>query len=311
MKKILLLTFISIFSIQGAVITREGMIATANQYIPPINEWTPVVDKTSLSTKWQSEYKIKKNGGNPPYNKMPYCWSGFDTPSELKSRVERAKNPLPAGGYDTRDFDYCRDYIAGIDCSGFVIRCWGFNSYVDYQSSLLNYALEIEEEALKQGDLLRKSGHSIMYVSGPLNNCNIYESQARGEDIAPYYPGVTNIRRNISDDYTPYSIFPQFSDESPEDGELVDLPEGETTIDISLTIKASGDINTTGVRMFIQKDGESEKNIGDVSLDKKGDNTWELKKEDFDVSEGGNFTVKVIATENWPTALGLRLTAWK
>ena len=63
MKKILLLTFISIFSIQGAVITREGMIATANQYIPPINEWTPVVDKTSLSTKWQSEYKIKKNGG--------------------------------------------------------------------------------------------------------------------------------------------------------------------------------------------------------------------------------------------------------
>lgn len=272
MKKLLVLTFALIFSVQGEVITREDMILTANQYIPPINEWTPEVDMTTAEDPtWYSWYKTESNGGTlpygPPYNVMPYCWSGFDTPSGFKSRVEDKDDPIPAGGYGTSKYGYCKDNIAGIDCSGYVIKCWGLSNYEDYQDDLVNYALEIDEEDLKKGDLLRKSGHSIMYNSGPLNNCNIYESQARGEDIAPYFPGVTNIRRSISEVYTPYSIFPQFSDESPEDGELVDLPEGETSVDISLTIKASGDLSTSGVEMFIQKDGDSRERLSDVVLD--------------------------------------------
>jgi hypothetical protein len=240
MKKVLIfILVISSFPLQSAVMTRDDMIAIANQYIPSINAWTPVVDKTKLSDKWQSWYKTEKNGGNPPYDKMAYCWSGFDTPSDLKNKAEREKNPLPAGGYNTDQFGYCRDYIAGIDCSGFVIRCWGLSVYKDYQSSLLNYALEIDEEDLKVGDLLRKSGHSILYVSGTYPNCNIFESQADRSTGAPF-PGVVHHTRNVAQQggvYTPYSIFPQFSDESPADGEVVDLPEGETTIDIFLTLK--------------------------------------------------------------------------
>ncbi|MEJ2567865.1 MAG: hypothetical protein P8Z50_03165, partial [candidate division WOR-3 bacterium] len=208
---------------KALVVTREDMIATANQYIPPINEWTPEVDRTNaVDPTWHSWYKTKKNGGTPPYNVMPYCWSGFDTPSELKSRVEKKSNPVPAGGYGTGQYHYPTTYIAGIDCSGFVIRCWGLTHYGNYQEDLLNYALEIPEENLKKdlkkGDLLRKSGHSILYVSGSFSGtgkCNIYESQADPTTGAKY-PGVVRHSRTLSkDEYTPYSIFPQFSDESP------------------------------------------------------------------------------------------------
>jgi len=305
MKKLLMLTFVLIFSVQGSVITREDMIVTANQFVPPINEWTPEVDMTTAEhPTWHSWYKTKKNGGATPYNVMPYCWSGFDTTTtRFKSRVEDKDDPVPAGGYGTSKYDYCRDNIAGIDCSGYVIKCWGIDTYTSYQTELIDNSLQIDEEDLKKGDLLRKSGHSIMYNSGPLNNCNIYESQARGENIAPYFPGVTNIRRSISEAYIPYSIFPQFSDESPEDGEIVVLAEGDSTIDVSLTIKASGDISLGGVKMFIRKDGEPEKNVGGITLEDKGDNTWELKKEnlgsnkeeDPNIKDGGNFTVRVIA----------------
>jgi len=291
------------------------MIVTANQYVPPINEWSPEVDMTTaVDPVWHSWYKTEENEGTPPYgppyNVMPYSWSGFDTPADLKNDVEKENNPLPAGGYGTSQYGYCDDDIAGIDCSGYVIICWGLSNYDDVQDDLVNYALEIDGKDLKEGDLLRKPGHSILYVSGTYPNCNIYESQADARTGANY-PGVVHHTRDVTElggVYTPYSIFPQFSDESPEDGEVVELSEDETTIDISLTIKASGRIVDGGVKMFIRKDGEPEKSVGGITLeDKEEDHTWELKKEDLgseegienngepNVKEGGNFTVRVVA----------------
>lgn len=221
-------------------------------------------------------------------------WGGIDNTSKFENRID---NKCCAGGYNTNSYGYyipgqassgsaAAHFLAGIDCAAFANDCLSQTIWQGI-SVLKDNCLEIERDKVEKGDIWVKSHHIRLSAGGT----DIYESHSE----TGYRPGVEYRRGVANAKYTPYSIFPQFSDESPEDGELVDLPEDETTIDIALTIKASGRINTTGVRMFIQKDGESEKNIGDITLDKKEDKTWELKKEDFDVGDGGNFTVKVVA----------------
>lgn len=285
MKRITLLSICVSFSLVATVITRDNMISTASQYVPPINSWTPVVDSTAaVSPTWHSWYKTAKNGGAPPYNKLAYCWSGFDTPSEIKSRAE--DDSIPAGGYMGDEYGYCREHIAGIDCSGFVLKCWGFSTYTSYEQ-LINNSLQIEALELKKGDLLRKPRHSILYVSGSLGNCQIYESQARGENVKPYYPGVTFITRSLSSAYTPLSIFPQFSSPKPEDGVVL---EDSQTVNISLTIKASGTLISGGVSMRVNGNP-----VSNPDLQPQGDNTWILTAPYFDVSKGGRFDVKVTA----------------
>lgn len=64
---------------------------------------------------------------------MPYKWGGFDTPKEFLVRIQRRFHPAlprnPAGDIATDDKvrlgdDAVSPYAAGIDCSGFVSRCW-------------------------------------------------------------------------------------------------------------------------------------------------------------------------------------------
>ena len=269
MRKTLYFIFIICFlslSIKGEEITRDDVISTASQYVP-ISGWTPVVDSTkSVTPTWHSWYKTKANGGNSPYDRLAYCWGGFDTPSGFKSRVENKTSPVPAGGYNTSQYTYPRPYIAGIDCSGFVLRCWGISTYSTYQQ-LIDSSLQINKTALKKGDLLKKSGHSVLYVSGSFpGKCNIYESQADPLTGA-YFPGVVSHSRVLSkDDFTPYSIFPQFSQESPANGEVVDSGKVDS---ISVIIYGKGKFTTDNVSMAI--DGQIENNtevkiINDTSV---------------------------------------------
>ena len=287
MKRVTLLSICVSFSLVATVITRDGMISTASQYVP-ISCWTPVVDSTAeVSPTWHSWYKTKANGGYPPYDKLAYCWGGFDTPSGFKSRVENKTSPVPAGGYNTSNYSYPRPYIAGIDCSGFVLRCWGISTYTTYQQ-LIDYSLQIDKTALKKGDLLRKTGHSVLYMSGSFpGKCNIYESQADSSTGA-HYPGVVHHSRHISeDDYTSRSIFPQFSQESPANGEVV---EHAQTKDISVTIAAKGNIVRNGVSM-----GINGKQVSNLILEHPTDTTWKVRAPNFDVSEGRAFNVVVNA----------------
>ncbi len=273
MKKIMYIIFITSFlslSVNGALITRDGVISpisTASLYVP-ISSWTPVVDSTNkVSPTWHSWYKTKKNGGNPPYDKLAYCWSGFDTPSGFISRVENKTSPVPAGGYNTSQYSYPRPYIAGIDCSGFVLRCWGISTYTTYQQ-LIDYSLKIDKSKLKKGDLLRKSGHSVLYVSGTFpGKCDIYESQA-DPSTGAHFPGVVSHSRVLSEkDYTPYSIFPQFS--SP------DISYNKDTMNISVDIAVNaryGRVHKDSVKVRV--DG---KEINDFTFKSLGNGRYKVK----------------------------------
>ena len=286
MKRITLFSIFVAFSLIANVITRNDMINTASQYIPPIPGWTPVVDSTTAVTPtWHSFYKTAENGGTPPYDRLSYCWSGFDTPWDFKARVEDENSPVPAGGYNTKDYgSVAKLHIAGIDCAGFVLRCWGFSTYITYEQ-LLNNSLKIEESRLKKGDLMRWPGwHIVLYYSGTHPNCIVYESQASSGTGVPY-PGVSLSPERNFDNYYACSIFPQFSDAQPPPGSY--NPEQE--IDLSLTIWAKGEVSSDHIYLVI--DGES---VTGFTLDPVTDTTWILSyHKDFE--DSGAHIVEVTA----------------
>lgn len=176
------------------------------------------MDSTNaLSPTWHSWYTTAWEGNDslnisPPYNRLAYCWSGFDTPWEFRNRVEN--DWIPAGGQGTGklyNYSYIRPYIAGIDCAGFVLKCWGISSYPNW-SHLKVYSIGINPSKLKRGDWLRiVDKHQLLYESGGIHSPNVYESTSDYNDANNnhnHYPGVQhNYGRNIQVDscYSPFS----------------------------------------------------------------------------------------------------------
>ena len=237
MKKLLIISILlGVVFLSGTVITRNDVITTAMSF-ESISNWTPVVDfTTKVSPTWHSYYKTEENGGNPPYNKLSYCWSGYDTPSLFISRVENEENPVPAGGVGTDIYDYCRDRIAGLDCAGFVMRCWGRNNvnHYDNWNELCLYSISVNQSAIDRGDWLNIGGHQILVDNVVLLNkkqFDVYESTSskNGDND---YPGVQKNDSKTISIYTPYSIFPQFSECTPEQDSTIT----ENDIEIGVTV---------------------------------------------------------------------------
>lgn len=145
--KIILLAIFAIFAISGNAfandeppshVTRKEILATAKRYAT--HEWratarnrfqgkdadgiivhTPDIHLSKSLAKCVGYWKIGK-----PNVGIPYQWGGFDTPESFDRKIR-------AGFYAG---DICTDQkrklldkavsrrAAGIDCSGFVSRCW-------------------------------------------------------------------------------------------------------------------------------------------------------------------------------------------
>lgn len=57
-------------------------------------------------------------------NYMPYCWGGFSTPSQYKAGMT---NGGRVGNINTSTAGHVSNTY-GLDCSGYVSRCWGLTS---------------------------------------------------------------------------------------------------------------------------------------------------------------------------------------
>ena len=251
------------FLLKGVVLSRDDVILTASQYVN-IGEWTPKVDSTKAVTPtWHSWYTTLWGGNDslnisPPYDRLAYCWGGFDPPSGFKNRVEYGF--VPAGGQGTSKYGWiASNYIAGIDCAGFVLRCWGINSYSTWQQ-LKNISIGIDPSKLKRGDWLNKPGHhQMLYESGDIHCPNVYESTSDYHD-PNHYPGVQhNYNRDTKNEYYPYSPFPQFDTEDPADGEVINGTVSD--LDISVYIYGRGDFTTDNVSMTINGQIENNKEV--------------------------------------------------
>ncbi len=97
---------------------------------------------------------------------MPYKWGGFDTPETfLQGLREGKKAGDVANTYKVRNDDAAvSDESVGIDCSGFISRCWGLDRHV-YTRDLPGICDPVAWEDLRMGDILLKQGHVLMFVS--------------------------------------------------------------------------------------------------------------------------------------------------
>lgn len=99
---------------------------------------------------------------------MPYQWGGFDTPVSFDRKISRG---LAAGDVYTLakraglDAAVSRE-AAGIDCSGFISRCWGLErSYSTRELPSLCERLPGYDD-LRPGDILNTHNAHVLLFAG-------------------------------------------------------------------------------------------------------------------------------------------------
>ena len=134
---------------------------------------------------------------------MPYKWGGFDTPETFLAGIAMGKKAGDiANTYKVRGNDaVVSKESVGIDCSGFISRCWGLDRHVSTRD-LPSICDPVSWEDLRMGDILLKSGHVLMfytyqdqfvigYEAGPIptwraRQCAITVSFLKGDGYSPY-----------------------------------------------------------------------------------------------------------------------------
>ncbi len=100
---------------------------------------------------------------------MPYQWGGFDTPRSFVQRL-REDEVVYAGDYASAakvagGDEAVSRYAAGIDCSGFVSRCWRLERpYSTRELGALCRELPSEKD-LQPGDIMLRPGvHVVLFI---------------------------------------------------------------------------------------------------------------------------------------------------
>lgn len=250
------------------MITRKKVIRNAEQYLN-IQPWQPLSDEHifNAAKREHTFYSAYTMGEDDPvakvcryreYDVVPYVYGGFDTRVAFWGRINNRNCP---GGWDRvtgRGTKYWYDRppqgfgygervpgnLAGIDCSGYVSRCWGFTQKYS-TSTLPNICLRINRRNLQKGDILNRRGNHVRIFDSwaGTSRVKIYEAVGGGR-TRPFNTGdefgrVVCHAIDWDDRYIPHSPFPQFEDMNPAPGSYIS-PNAALTI--SVQCRGSGDV---------------------------------------------------------------------
>ena len=111
--------------------------------------------------------------------KIPYMWGGFSTLTQFKEGLQIGKY---AGDINTAGVS---NYAVGVDCSGFVSRCWNL-SYHSSTSDMPYITKQYSSwDDLKPGDAIHKVGHVRLFVNRTSDGAlRVIESSARDWDVS-------------------------------------------------------------------------------------------------------------------------------
>jgi len=157
-------------------VTREEVIATAYAYTQVT--WTPEerhvkhgddgngitvhtpdvsLNRRGFANGWWEPGKTMKG--------MPYQWGGFDTPAEFLRSLERGEfaGDISTGSKRSLGDDGTSRNACGIDCSGFVSRCWRLaRPYSTKELPSISRKLKSSLQ-LMPGDILLNDKHVLVF----------------------------------------------------------------------------------------------------------------------------------------------------
>jgi hypothetical protein len=164
------------FAIINKSIGTGQMIATSNSYCNAGTVRVPASavpnDSTTTGRTSPSNWYMSTSGG---YYGVPYSFGGFDTFANFATHMSGATstNHWKAGDVDTTQQIFTSGTGAtqwsgkpffGVDCSGFVSRCWGLSSKQG-TTGLLSYVASSHPATFQQGDIMLWAGNHVrMYI---------------------------------------------------------------------------------------------------------------------------------------------------
>ncbi len=188
-----------------ALASRLGAVKIGERY---------VLHKYSVSSKNLAPTNTTASDGDvvrtPPWlveginAKVPYKWGGFQSINQFTYGIATGKY---AGDINTSGVSA---YAVGVDCSGFVSRCWQL-TYHSATSMMPNITTQYGDwNSLRPGDAIHKVGHVRLFIErNDDGSFKIVEASARdwgvsywsykASDLTTYTPRYYN---NMSNDYT-------------------------------------------------------------------------------------------------------------
>jgi len=204
------------------VVTRDQAVATAWRYTQVT--WMPeerhvrhgpdsndIVVQTPDKSLPAGEGKGGWWKPGVPAKSMPYQWGGFDTPESFLQKIAEGRKAGDIANDAKRRMGDAgtSDESCGIDCSGFVSRCWNLTR--PYSTRELHRICDplASWDDLKAGDILLNNKHVVLFVkwtkpgkelaayeAGPLpvwrvSACGLLAEKLKEKGYAPWrYRGI-------------------------------------------------------------------------------------------------------------------------
>ncbi|RKY60957.1 MAG: hypothetical protein DRP96_04540 [Candidatus Neomarinimicrobiota bacterium] len=233
----------------GASVTRAEALAIGDTYV--VHSWTAtaanitnglITDADGNQLRTPSWVQVGKN------YKVPYKWGGFNTLPEYDQGLSDGKS---AGDNATADVSR---FAVGVDCSGFVSRCWKLSSH--YSTRMMDdYIAQAYSswEDLKPGDAIHKPGHVRLAVNNnPDGSILAVEAAGSSTDWRVDY---RTYNYSALSDYTPRYYINMTGPAFP-----IAQPVLLSTMNDSrarLTWSLSSSDNISGIRINYSVDGEN------------------------------------------------------
>ncbi len=193
---VLCLLILEITGTPGYALTRDEVMDRARTYVN--------LDWQCGPPNARSEFNLLEPGKS--YSGVSYNWGGFDSPEQFVKKLERGK---VAGNYRKRcGKNLCVHFdFAGLDCSGFISRCWGIRRYSTQALPII--AIKVSRKLLKPGDILNSRKKHVVLFDGfdDENQMWVYESSAWVRQKGAPPAGVAYRAVDLGDDYVPRRFY--------------------------------------------------------------------------------------------------------
>ncbi len=227
--------------------------------------------------------------------KIPYMWGGFSTLAQFSSGL---KNGRYAGDINTAGVS---GYAVGVDCSGFVSRCWQLNyhsSTSDMPSITTQYS---SWDELKPGDGILIPGHVRLFVDkAPNGAMRVVESSARDWGVSYWTYSPSNLSGYVPCYYD--GMESNYSFNVPKLLSVLNLPDSKVKITWSCDTT-----NVKGYRLYSSTDGTNWNMIENESILQTLSTTITMNgnKEYYRVSSVLNDSLDN-SESNWSNVLGAK-----